>query len=135
MKIQVPISHFQKERFCCIDVVWSRCPPLTEIKCRGRNLYLTCGRQGPTLVVRGHFLEMTYQEDTLKGVVCKKRSPPFIKRVIKGARFTSQKSYLKASSLRDFSSRVQCLYCLYRSSLFCPKDFSLTRSSIKQRKG
>ena len=91
-------------------------------------MYLTHGRQGPTLEVTGHFLEMTYQEDTLKGVVCKKRNPPFIKRVIEGARFTLQKPCLKASSLRDFSSR-DSVCIVYTNHLFSVQKIFLSHEA------
>ena len=109
--------------------------PWLKLKCRGRNMYLTHGRQGPTLEVTGHFLEMTYQEDTLKGVVCKKRKPPFYKESHWGSKIHFTKTLLKGKFFERLQFQRQCLYCLYQSSLFCAKDFSLTRSSIKQRKG
>ena len=90
---------------------------------------LTGCRQGPTLVVRGHFLETTHQEDTLKGVFCKKRSPSFINRVIEGARFTLQKFCLMASSLGDFSSTQYNVCIAYSDHLFSVQKIFLSHKA------
>lgn len=136
LKIQVPISHFQKERFRCIDVIWSRYPPLTETQMQRQEHVTDTWQTGPH---SGG--ERTFSRDDTPGWYLKRchlqeEEPFFYKESHQGSKIHFTKILLNGKFFGRLQvHRVQCLYCLYWSSLFYPKDFSLTWSSIKQRKG